>query len=158
MVHSSTRSPRHDPNSAVTPRLFSLFENSLVRGDFGTKPNFTGTVTVKQLSLEYGGRYASKKSVSTHMPDDADLLSIIQACHVSICIKIRIHWVKGHQDTGDRQAPLSLVARIFWRTFWLPSIASKVDLNHRRQLPTSRSSAVSFSSTAAESQVNITHV
>jgi ribonuclease HI len=45
-------------------------------------------------------RYALRTSHCIKMPEDADLLSIIRSCHQDLKKNIRIHWVKGHQDTG----------------------------------------------------------
>lgn len=45
------------------------------------------------------------------MPDDADLIvSIIRAYQLHLRTRIRIHWVKGHQDTTTKQSTLSLAS------------------------------------------------
>jgi ribonuclease HI len=57
-------------------------------------------------------RYALRSSTYTTMPEDADLLSIIRSCHRDLKKSIRIHWVKGHQDSGGTKRQLSLASKL----------------------------------------------
>ena len=57
-------------------------------------------------------RYTSHKTLVPKMPDDADLMSIIRSCQQELHTRIRIHWVKGHQDTTAKQSTLSLASRL----------------------------------------------
>jgi hypothetical protein len=57
-------------------------------------------------------RFTYHKDRAPNMPDDADLMSIIRACQLDLRTRIRIHWVKGHQDTTAKQSTLSLASRL----------------------------------------------
>ena len=46
------------------------------------------------------------------MPDDADLISIIQSCYRDLKKTIMIHWVRGHQDAGATKQPLSIASKL----------------------------------------------
>ena len=57
-------------------------------------------------------RHASRSSYCTRLPHDADLLAIIRHSKQNIRASFTSVWVKGHQDSRNLRAPISLAASL----------------------------------------------